>query len=350
MSDFIVNGGYQGDVSFYKQNGTVKRFNATPSKSAVGSLDGCLYGVVGLNDGNLQENYTAPYSQPVISQPALLGGTNTVSVAPQLRPRVVTYKLFFRTKSPKLNTQNQYAMLGRGVKQYVQEFVREFLDVGDLKVQYGTWGGVDLGGYLVDAPQAEYSRDGSQCVLSFVLQFVNPITLHPNFTDSVLWNKVTYPTVTIGWESFTSEDEGRLQSKQVTLNATTGALTATFSNVKRWSNLAYLTLTATSSVVQGILKIRHNNNIVCYRETTLNSSSTNRVTLFSTPHIYYYNVAAANNATALTQYYLNVRNYQAGVSAVPPTHSNERVTVTFTPNVPEGTAGQSNGRFMLLGW
>ena len=348
MSDFIVNGGYQGDVSFYKQNGTVKRFNATPSKSNVGSIDRCLYGVVGLNDGNLQENYTAPYSQPVMRQPATLGGTSVANIGHQLRPRVVSYKLFFKTKSPKLTLNStQYGMLGRGVKEYVQAFVREFLDVGDLKVQYGMWGGIDLGGYLVDAPQATYSPDGSQATLSFVLQFTNPITLHPNFTNSTIWNNTSTTGTQIDWATLTTEDSDRLKAATVTRDTTTGALKASFKNVKRWSNLAYLCKTAKSNI-SGVLTVKQSGNTTLYRRCQL-STVANRVTLFTTPYQSYYTVTEVNNANNINRWITSI-NYQAGVSAVPPTQTGETITVTFTPNTPADTSTQTNGVFMLMGW
>lgn len=348
MSDFNVNSGYQGDVSFYTQNNRVQRFIATPNKTNVATLNGAYYGVISLSEGNLHENYDTPYSQPVMRQPTTLGGTSVANIGHQLRPRVVSYKLFFKTKSPHL-TENytQFGMLGRGVKEYVQAFVREFLDVGDLKVQYGTWGGIDLGGYLVDAPQATYSKDGSQATLSFVLQFTNPITLHPNFTNSTIWNNTSSTGTAIDWASLTSADSDRLQAQTVTRDTTTGALTATFTDIKRWSNLAYLCKTATSNI-QGLLTLKQRNNITLYRRCQL-STVANHVTLFTSPYQSYYNVTATNQARSILKMYTG-NNYQAGVSAVPPTQTGETTTVTFTPVTPADTSTQTTGVFMLLGW
>ena len=356
MGNFTIANDVNGSVSFFLQNGTVQRFATTPTRGAVTS--GCAHVCGAISDGNLHENYDASYSAPQISSPALLGGcTGIANSLPLLRPRVVTYQLYFKTVKPQVTANNEYGRLGMGVKQYVQAFVREFLDVGDLKVQYGTWGGIDIGGYLVDAPQATYSKDGSQCALSFVLQFTNPITLHPNFTNSVLWNDVSGGTA-IDWTSLTSADGGRLRAATCSRNTSTGALEATFTNVTRWSNIGWLNGNGTASNPYGVLRVTHTrgntSRVICYRKCNISSFAANRVTLFTTPNSNYYDIANGNDATQF-RYLETVTNYQVGVCAAPPsrnTKETSKVTISFTPDTPAETSAAcfTSSRFMLLGW
>lgn len=356
MGNFTIANDVNGSVSFVLQNGTVQRFQTAPTRVPVTS--GCQYVCGAISDGNLHENYDASYSAPQISSPALLGGgTGIPNSLPQLRPRVVTYKLYFKTIKPQVTANNEYGRLGLGVKQYVQAFIREFLDVGDLKVQYGTWGGVDIGGYLVDAPQAQYSKDGSQCALSFVLQFTNPITLHPNFTNSVLWNDVSGGTA-IDWTSLTSADGGRLRAATVTRDSTTGALSATFSNVARWSNIGWLNGNGTATNQYGVLRVTHKrgstSRVIGYRKCSISSVAANRVTLFTTPTQNYYTITDSNSATEF-RYWETGYNYQVGVCAAPPsknTRETSQVIISFTPDTPADTSAAcfTSSRFMLLGW
>ena len=346
MGNFTIANDVKGSVSFFLQNGTVQRFHTTPARGAVTS--GCQYVCGAISDGNLHENYDSTYSAPQISSPALFGGgTGIPNSLPQLRPRVVTYKLYFKTIKPQVTANNEYGRIGMGVKQYVQAFIREFLDVGDLKVQYGTWGGIDIGGYLVDAPQATYSKDGSQCALSFVLQFTNPITLHPNFTNSVLWNDVSGGSA-INLATLTSADNGRILAANVSRNETTGTLSASFSqNIKRWSNIAFLNGTAANNV-QGTLKI-YTGRYIGHRETELDCSA-NTATLFTSGTQYYYNYTNSNIASNLHVWNTS-RNSIVGTCAVQPTmRQSASCSITFTPKNAESTSGLSGCRFVLFGW
>lgn len=356
MTDFIVNGGYQGDVSFYTQDNRVQRFSATPNKGNASTISGAVYGVVSLSDDNLHENYDAPSSQPTLTSSHLLNGAALVNRIPKMRPRVVSYKLFFKSKSPRLNIYGtQFGMLGRGVKEYVQAFVREFLDIGDLKVQYGTWGGVDIGGYLVDAPQATYSPDGTQAILSFVLQFTNPITLHPNFTNSTIWSNTSDSGTSIDWATLTTGDSSRLLAKNVSATTSTHIIGAYFKNVKRYSNFAvYIPATGQTSETVSVEMEFTKPNIGTYFLATssiVTQQNTPTLTYFLGGNVYSIDPTQPNNAANLTKNTATSVN-GAGFCGVLPCGetSSDRVTLKIRAFAESSYSKIQNARFCSLGW
>ena len=309
-----VTDNYQNSISFITPDNRVQRFKIGNSDSTLGcSLDDVLHVALSIDDGNIAENYSETYSQPQLNSLPLATGISMPNTLPKLRARVVTYKLLIMTPRTVWSGDNQTWRTGRGVKKRVQDFVRDFLDYGDLKVQYGTWGGVDFGGYLVDSPQVSYNEEETQATLTFTLQFTHPITLHPNFTNSRLWSSETQE---IDWATLTTTDNGNLRAVNATRSATTGALTASFSNVRRWSNIGFLCTTATNTTLNGTLTVEQSTKTIGALKTNL-YNSTNRLVLFTTPKSQYITVTSANNAENL-YYWSAASGSQVGVIAAPP--------------------------------
>ena len=337
-----ISDNYQNSITFRTPTNRSQKFKIGGDASLACSLSGTHYFALSIQDGNIQEDFSAPHSKPELISSPMMSGVGIINRNPKLRTRVVTYKLLIISPRTIWSDDNQTWLTGRGAKQRTRDFIREFLDVGDLNVQYGTWGGVDFGGYLVDEPQVTYNSEETQATVTFTLQFVNPVTLHPNFTNSRLWSSESEQ---INWTTLDTADNGNLKSVTATRNTTTGALTATFRNVYRWSNIGFLCTTATGSATKGTLTVTQGAAVLSKRFTTIYTASEGRTTLFLGSKVYYASVTSTNQVGNLS-YWSAASNNCVGISAIPPCVT---ATVTFTPDTASAT-GRVAGRFILLGW